>query len=157
MDKVRFACPRCQTLMQTQAEKVGHDVACPHCSHRFRLVEPEPSIGAPTRTDLSDGIDFGLEATNDRPVDKIAVPGATNSFGATKGFAPVATSSAFRPVGFQCPYCQTTRSPIMRSEISQMGWLVFVVLLVTTCFGCVVGFFIRDKYRECSQCKIRLG
>ena len=51
MEKVRFACPRCQTIMQTGAEKVGYDVACPHCAHRFRLVESgDPTSAGQTNT-----------------------------------------------------------------------------------------------------------
>ena len=57
MDKVRFACPRCQTIMQTAAEKVGYDVACPHCAHRFKLIEPS----SPSRNSTS-----ALDATIDR-------------------------------------------------------------------------------------------
>ena len=148
MDKVRFACPRCQTIMQTGAEKIGYDVACPHCTHRFRLVESE----APTRTDDAGGKE--LETTIDRPKIDVLASKMPVSTGTAAVLGPAV---APRTVGFQCPYCQTTRTPISKSEVSQTGWLVFVVLLLTTCFGCVVGLFIRDNYRQCSQCKIRLG
>lgn len=152
MEKVRFSCPRCQTIMQTAAEKVGYDVACPHCSHRFGLVEPDLPAKTSTKADI------GLDATIGPSVGDKAISGSTNSFGKTsRVFTPTVAPPAFRPVGFQCPYCQTTRTPISRSEVSQVGWLVFVVLLITTCFGCVVGLFIRDNYRQCAQCKIRLG
>ena len=57
----------------------------------------------------------------------------------------------------RCPYCQTKRPPTWKSEVSQVGWIVFAILLITTCVFCFVGLFIRDKYRICSQCKIRLG
>ena len=138
MDKVRFACPRCQTLMQTGAQKVGGDVVCPHCSHQFQLVEPDRPAASPTRIDLAGSSNSGTEPAAHRPVEKIAVPPATSSFGTSRFPVSGNGSSGFRPVGFQCPYCQTTRAPTVRSEISQIGWLVFVILLVTTCFGCVI-------------------
>ena len=161
MDKVRFACPRCQTIMQTAAEKVGHEVACPHCEHRFGLVEPERAAESPAKTDpvdgAGDGLDSGLEETFDRGVEKVAVPSPAIGPGAAKVLQRVTPTQPFRQVGFQCPYCQTTRAPISKSEVSQLGWLVFIVMLVMTCFGCIIGLFIRDRYTECSQCKIRLG
>jgi len=160
MDKVRFACPRCQTIMQTGQEKIGHEVACPQCMHRFRLVESEePAKTVQVQTNnLATHDEHDLESTTEyspkarrpiiRPHSEIGAANRTNVFG---------PDLAQRPVGFQCPYCQTTRTPTSRSEVSQAGWIVFVVLLVMTCFLCVIGLFIRDKYRVCSQCKIRLG
>ena len=164
MDKVRFACPRCQTIMQTSAQKVGSDVVCPHCSYQFQLVEPDQAPQAPTRADVYAGANTGSEALaspktiDDLPVVPSVVSNGNSTMGRTTILGSTVGSSVHhRPVGFQCPYCQTTRTPTVRSEISQTGWLVFVILLLTTCFGCVIGLFIRDSYRECSQCKIRLG
>ena len=54
MDKVRFSCPRCNTVMQAAADRVGGEVGCPQCQHRFVLVENE-SPDQPTR-------DFGGSA-----------------------------------------------------------------------------------------------
>ena len=142
--------------MQTGAQKVGGDVVCPHCSHRFQLIEPDRSAESPTRIDLTSVSNVETETMVHRPAEKV-VPRSTNSFGTSRFPVSGNGSSGFRPVGFQCPYCQTTRAPTVRSEISQIGWLVFAILLITTCFGCVIGLFIRDNYRECSQCKIRLG
>ena len=57
---------------------------------------------------------------------------------------------------FACPYCQTTNPPIWKSEVSTVGWIVFAVLLVTTCVFCFVGLFIKNRYRVCSNCRVRL-
>ena len=61
-----------------------------------------------------------------------------------------------RHVPYSCPYCQTHAPPIWKSEVSQIGWIVFAILLVTTCVFCFAGLLIRDRYRVCSQCKMRL-
>lgn len=177
MDKVRFACPRCQTLMQTGAEKVGYDVACPHCAHRFRLVEsgeprpasqdasslsgdaatlPPTSIPQPSKQfsmESNDGLRSGSSGAVNSPY-----PYPTSHVDSGRG-APVVSHfpSSIPQSGFCCPYCQTTRPPVWKTEVSQIGWIVFAILLVTTCVFCFVGLFIRDKYRVCSQCKIRLG
>ena len=153
MDKVRFACPRCQTIMQSGAEKIGYDVACPHCTHRFRLVESEkPAKKDVAAEDTSDG-GKELESTIDRPA--INVPNKTASAATATVLDPVVAPPA--PVGFQCPYCRTTQAPTAKSEVSQLGWILFVVLLLMTCFGCVIGLLVRDHYQQCSHCKIRLG
>jgi DNA-directed RNA polymerase subunit M/transcription elongation factor TFIIS len=170
MDKVRFACPKCQTIMQTGAEKIGYDVACPHCQHRFRLIESsDPSVNKPAGEIRN--------SQDDTTMPPSSSPMGANSSGSTESYAtrkrsPLASSpaavtpgtAAAIPVstpppqaGFCCPYCQTKRPPTWKSEVSQVGWIVFAILLITTCVFCFVGLFIRDKYRICSQCKIRLG
>lgn len=59
--------------------------------------------------------------------------------------------------GFECPYCGSAEPPLVRSEISTGGWIVFAVMLVT-CFPLFwVGFFIKDEYRQCDECGVRLG
>lgn len=175
MDKVRFACPRCQTIMQTGAEKVGYDVACPHCAHRFRLVDSGDS-GSPERSDplsaddastlppssfpkpaVGDlgGINAGSSGAVQSPYTHKPTPHPIASGGASPVVGSYPTSSVQQ--GFCCPYCHTNQPPIWKSEVSQIGWIVFAVLLVTTCVCCFIGLFIRDRYRICSQCKIRLG
>ena len=183
MDKVRFACPRCQTIMQTAAEKIGYDVACPHCAHRFRLIESpeqstkrlENSVGvddptiAPRNSPLGNSLQGNSPAGRDLPTT-----GRTNPSELTRSPSPTTTAAdrfaggtatVLGPVEtaaqqrFSCQYCQTNRPPTWKSEVSQVGWIVFAILLVScvTAPLCFVGLFIRDKYQVCSQCKIRLG
>ena len=155
MDKVRFSCPRCRTIMQTGVEKVGYDVACPHCSHRFKLVEQEkPSFSGP---------DSSADASTMPPMNSPAAAGKLPAKLPVSQYAPpvmgnvVATSAMPDPATYSCPYCGTTSPPIWKSEVSQIGWIVFAILLVTTCVFCFAGLFIRDKYRVCSRCRVRLS
>ena len=169
MDKVRFACPRCQTIMQTAAEKIGYDVACPHCAHRFRLIDSPKStkkntsatsyVDEPT---IARNSPLGKSTASDSPSGIQKSPGGSPPVKEKKFTDQTATvlGPAIVPAArprFVCPYCQTTRPPKWKSEVSQIGWLVFAILLVTTCVFCFVGLFIREKYQTCSQCKIRLG
>ncbi len=171
MEKVRFSCPRCQTIMQTGAEKIGYDVACPHCAHRFRLVESSEAESSPSGTATSNGDASTLPPSKfpaglDRQISdsskfrqaEIAPPPLKPNHVANYGQAPVISRGQIpvsRP-GFSCPYCQTHAPPIWKSEVSSIGWIVFAILLVTTCVFCWIGLFIRDRYRVCSQCRIRL-
>lgn len=62
-----------------------------------------------------------------------------------------------RPRGFLCPYCGAQSPPIVRQQISTAGWVLFVVLLLV-CFPlCIVALFVKEDYRVCSGCGIKLG
>ena len=62
-----------------------------------------------------------------------------------------------REGGFHCPFCGTGRPPLVNSQVSTGGWVLFVVLLLS-CFPlCFIGLFLKDRFRECSGCGIRLG
>lgn len=173
MDKVRFSCPRCRTVMQTSAEKIGFDVACPNCAHRFRLVDspdsppadktlgpdaatiassrlpPEINSGDHTKPPVGSFPEVGTASSD--PIGQSAIEAMHDAT------AVPAQPGYSGPSSFSCPYCHTTAPPLIKSEVSTGGWIVFAVLLMTTCVGCVIGLMIRDQYRICSQCKIRLG
>ena len=173
MEKVRFTCPFCSTVMQTTADRIGSEVACPECGYQFRLVENEKpqssgsGIAAEAPT-LPPGSTANSEAQNTVPVSKPYGnhPSPSGPYGQSQP-APVVNINQANPyhtpvapaVGqarFSCPYCDSRRPPIWKSEVSQLGWIVFVILLMTTCFLCFIGLFIRDQYRVCADCKARL-
>jgi hypothetical protein len=58
---------------------------------------------------------------------------------------------------FQCPFCHTTMPPYTQSRVSTAGWVVFTLLLVFTIIFCWIGLFIKEDYRVCSQCGMKLG
>lgn len=177
MTKVRFSCPRCQAVMQTEEDKIGFDIACPQCSYQFTLVEPDASgSGSNSKSDLQTDSDSNSNSNSDR-VAVSASPEAdatqqwTNSASSRAAAATKPSNPYVQPVSatsippiyqgtasnaFCCPFCQTRHPPIWRSEISTAGWITFAVLLVCTCFFFWVGFLIRDKYLICSVCKVRL-
>jgi hypothetical protein len=65
----------------------------------------------------------------------------------------------YQPGGFVCPYCRTTMPPVTCTKDSTAGWVVFIFLMLT-CFGIVlawIGLLIKDTYKVCSQCGIKLG
>jgi hypothetical protein len=66
--------------------------------------------------------------------------------------APVPMGYGQPMVGFNCPYCRTTIPPVSRERVSQTGWIVLVILLIT-CFPLFwIGLLIKEPYRVCSQC-----
>lgn len=164
MGKVRFSCPRCQTVMQTNEDKIGYDIACPHCTYRFKLVEPAEQETTERRggSNLSEQTlpprNHGGGSSSQNLASKQPPPQIQESPREYPSITPWPAQSPNQfPQGrFQCPYCQTHSPPKMQSEINTTGWVVFGVLLVTTCVFCWVGFFIRDNFRVCSKCSIRL-
>ena len=155
MDKVRFACPRCSTVMQTGSDKVGYDVACPHCAHRFRLIEPDEVSAGPSSSGSAEAPTMPPVSS---PMPKQPMPAyEPQTFQPSpSGTNLTRVASVPGSVPYSCPYCQTHAPPIWKSEVSQIGWIVFVILLLTTCVFCFAGLLIRDRYRVCSQCGIRL-
>ncbi len=161
MAKVRFSCPRCQAVMQTSEEKMGFDIACPQCNHRFTLIEqgaPDPGetvrpVSTPASEETRQWIDKSVEETNAYALPKPSSPVVDS----------VATGGAIPPIyqghtssAFSCPYCRSRQPPIWKSEVSTAGWITCVLLFCTTCIFFWVGFLIRDKYTVCSSCNVRL-
>jgi lipopolysaccharide-induced tumor necrosis factor-alpha factor len=59
---------------------------------------------------------------------------------------------------FACPYCGSTAPPREREEISQAGWIVFVVLILFCIPLCWIPLIsMKEKIRNCSDCGSKLG
>jgi DNA-directed RNA polymerase subunit RPC12/RpoP len=62
--------------------------------------------------------------------------------------------------GFRCPFCHHRGAPVVRSKVSTGGWVLFVLLLCGLCtaFLCWIPLvFMKEEYRACSSCGIKLG
>ena len=59
---------------------------------------------------------------------------------------------------FHCPFCGCNDPPVVRRKVSTAGWVMFVVLL---CFLCLplfwIGLLMKEEYRICADCGIKLG
>ena len=189
--KVRFSCPRCLTVLQTDEDRIGCQIACPHCAFRFQLNPPNSpnSPNAPNPPSSSDVLEptsaaatTGSSPTSEPPrVEESTIP--PKSYSVTEPPRQIAQSPAMlgqsnleyvdpvadgRSASFvnigganhgppPCPNCNSRAPALIKSEVSTTGWIVFAILLFTTVFLCWIGVLIRDKYRVCSYCKIRLG
>lgn len=174
MEKVRFSCPRCRTLMQTSVDRIGLDVVCPNCQHQFLLVEssnpksasdsdqlsqPSDSAGLPSNLSDVPQTQNVQPAKTDQSSERLAQSKAVDHQGPVYVPDPAGPYHQGRPTittSFRCPYCQTTDPPYWKSEVAAAGWIVFGILFCTTCFGCVIGLCIRERFRVCSNCRIRL-
>jgi lipopolysaccharide-induced tumor necrosis factor-alpha factor len=59
--------------------------------------------------------------------------------------------------GFRCPFCGTDEPPYRSEDISAGGWVVFAVLLLFCIPLCWIGLLMKEEYRTCADCGVRLG
>jgi hypothetical protein len=60
---------------------------------------------------------------------------------------------------FRCPYCDHEGPPITRRKISPVGWLIFVIMVLTCALAIFAPFalLIREERRVCAGCGTTLG
>lgn len=171
MGKVRFSCPKCRAVMQTNDDKIGFDINCPQCKHRFTLVGQTPGKSNERQTSAGAANEetrqwVDAEAEPRQPPASDANVARTRPSSPSVGYAPAPNApapNAIPPIyqgnmatNVSCPYCQSRQPPIWKSEVSTAGWITCVILGCTTCFFFWVGLLIRDKYTICSSCRARL-
>lgn len=146
--------------MQTASDKIGFDIECPQCSHRFTLVTPEQGSRPATKPPSSQTIEETRQwvgTTVKSPADPpIPRPESKPDVTPISGTAIPPIYQGNARGSFSCPYCQSRQPPIWKSEVSTVGWITCVILGCTTCIFFWVGLLIRDKYAVCSACKTRL-
>ena len=59
--------------------------------------------------------------------------------------------------GYRCPYCNTNALPISTNKVSNTGWAVFTILLITTFVLFWIGLLIQEEVRICPVCNMRVG
>jgi hypothetical protein len=113
---------------------------CPHCGATIRCKEED--AGKKARCDRCQGL-FSLPRPQLPAVVPVRDPARRRSQG----------------VGFICPFCGTDEAPYEESRVSALGWYLFIVLLLSCVFTifCWLALLVRDNYRVCSQCGMRLG
>jgi len=74
-----------------------------------------------------------------------------------QGAPPSAFGTPVQSVGFECPFCHSRNPPIVHSKVSTAGWVIFVLLLLS-CFPlCIIGLMMKEQFRVCESCGIKLG
>lgn len=59
-----------------------------------------------------------------------------------------------------CPVCEHDGPPFVKKQLSSTGWILFVVLLITTVCLCFIPFLVdglKEEIRKCSNCGTKLG
>jgi hypothetical protein len=133
-ETIEFRCPACETVLVVSSSLRGTKVSCPNCEN-ISVISAAPPGNVATTTAKVAG-----RSSRAQLVASIANYGRRS-----------------RPaVGFCCPFCQSNLAPKVKRKISTGGWVTFVALLIF-CFPlCIIGLFIKDEYRVCRSCGIKL-
>jgi DNA-directed RNA polymerase subunit M/transcription elongation factor TFIIS len=137
---IRYTCPSCKTLLESPDHKVGTKVACPTCEEKLRV--PMPSNG------------HLLPVPSSRKKDYPVLEEIEEDEGAKDDRPRRSRSRNKRKV--RCRECGSTRRPVTREEISQNGWILFIVLLIVFWPLCFIGLFQKETYEICDDCGARL-
>ena len=77
-----------------------------------------------------------------------------------QNYAPPMTNygaNQFALNNFRCPRCGSQNPPRCERKVSQAGWIVFAVLLVTTGIFFWIGLLMRENVCYCSNCNFQLA
>jgi uncharacterized membrane protein YvbJ len=96
--------------------------------------------------------------TQNDPSARFCVKCGTATQAAPSGQASgPAPQPAQRDRGFSCPYCATDVTPTVKKQMTPLAWVVFIVLLLVDFLLAPLAFFMREEYRVCRSCGVKLG
>jgi DNA-directed RNA polymerase subunit RPC12/RpoP len=167
----------CRAALAVARDGVGEKIACPHCGQRLQVPVPRdktvlgemlppevrgapPAAPAPPRVpglvvvEVPPHAHHPFPPPRDDVIDVVAAPETRR-----RRRDDDDEDDEDRPLRrrFKCPECGSTYPPLTRSEISQTGWILFVVLLLFFFPLCFLGLLMKDEYRACADCGVRLG
>lgn len=60
--------------------------------------------------------------------------------------------------GFRCPFCSSSNGYYVKSQMSNVGAAVLILLLLIFCLPLFwIGFFIRESHQFCLNCNMKLS
>jgi hypothetical protein len=63
-------------------------------------------------------------------------------------------------MGLKCPFCGQEGVPVVSKQISAVGWVLFVVLLIMCIPLCWIPFVVdgcKEDVRKCAACGCKIG
>jgi DNA-directed RNA polymerase subunit RPC12/RpoP len=171
----QFHCSNCQRLLETPDDTAGVRFACPVCGQQMEVPVPPPQprpVAAtvpipdpftpitPQPLVVSTPRELPVrhdEPRRDRPRRRDD-DDDDHDDGRGRRRGRRRESIRHGGDGFACPYCGSDAPPRMKSEVSAAGWVLFVILIVLVCWPlCWIGLLIKDEYRVCRDCGVKLG
>jgi DNA-directed RNA polymerase subunit RPC12/RpoP len=144
----------------------GMKITCPTCAQRILVPEAPPQSKAGTnKTTLGKVI-----PEDDRPAPQVvAAPDADEERPSRRRKSGRREDDDYEDErddyddrrrddrrDIRCPFCDRRAGYYVREEISQQGWLVFIILLLFFFPLCFLGLFMKEKVRYCRRCNSRL-
>lgn len=147
---IAVSCPTCGVRLKAPDDSAGKTVKCPKCSGSMVIPTAAPPLPPPVMIPPRPA----YEPVDAEPADEPR-PSRRSSSGRRQYDDDRPPPSGQRR--FRCPYCGSDAFPTTRSKISEAGWVVFVLLLVF-CFPLFwIGLLIKESYRECTDCGMKIG
>lgn len=161
---ILFACPNpaCKKRHAASDELAGEVLVCDAEGCDYRIVVPappeepveltrEPVPGEPIDEETGAVLkDWRAEVPTAHPPSRPPRRGRLVDRDAPRNRPPR------RESGFRCPFCRTHEYPRVLSRISAGGWVVFAVLLFVFLPLFWIGLLMKEEYRVCRECGLRL-
>jgi hypothetical protein len=154
MPIIHFRCHKCNSLLEMDAAFSGRPVRCLACQ-QVTICHDEPEA------ETLVGVELVTRPAKNAP--------ATELFDFRESME-TSNEDEYRPrkqkrrddddeedSRFRCPFCRTTARPIVRQQVSTGGWVLLVVLLICCLPLFWVGLFVKEDFRACGRCGIKLG
>jgi len=135
-------CPFCETPLQVLSHQISRGVQCPYCQTALTLEVDEENQPFFLITPPEEQLEAMVPVV--RP--NITQPPAT-------------MPGRQRPVyaAGSCYNCGSQQHPVARSEMSQAGLIVLIVMLMI-CFPLFwIGLMMKEHFMVCPTCGIRRG
>jgi len=174
---VNVLCPGCGRSIVVEPQEMSLTLECARCGTRFVVrdhLEPAPLIPAPpirqsppsalaVLSAACPGCGRIIPLRSEEANWTIECAACDTRFVPATGLRfppkPIQESRP-SPPSFACPYCRTTSLPRIDHQVSQAGWVTFLVLFMGLCTlpVCWVPLlFMKDEIRRCVRCGMRLG
>jgi len=148
---INILCPSCNTRLNLTDDRAGSTFTCPRCDTKMMIpgsIAPPPVASAYAEPRQ----DFREDDSDEAPVSKRRSRRKSVEEDEDDDRRPRSRSR-----GFECPYCGSHRAPIVKTQISSTGWIVFALLLIFTVCLCFIGLFITEETRTCRDCGMKLS
>jgi DNA-directed RNA polymerase subunit RPC12/RpoP len=169
MPAIKVKCPHCGAVAKAPETSDGKIVSCPACAKKFQVRsydELEEGNGEPGTRIETRSSRRGRDRDEDDEEERSVRRGRDDDQDDEDDRPRRSRRSEReddddrdeRPSrgGYRCPYCGTRRPPIVRQQVSQTGWIVFVLLLIFTVCLFWIGLLIKEDVRVCSECGMKL-
>lgn len=141
----------------------GQSNFCRFCGARFPEMEKQSEYDvAPPRPYVWKTDEFDVSRAKQRKTEEFGLHESKGISPPVQKNHPFQTQQLAyqKPYGiaknYSCPRCNSQLAPRLERKISNAGWIVFAVLLVTFFPLFWIGFLIKEDVPVCPVCKFRV-
>jgi DNA-directed RNA polymerase subunit RPC12/RpoP len=140
-------CPACKVRLRMGDDHAGEAIECPRCDSMIAipvLLPPPAPPAPPPKSAVPD------EDEDEKPRRRKRVAPDDD-----EDEKPRRRRGRRHPE-YHCPFCGSTARPYFKKKISPAGWIVCVLLLFFTICLFWIGLLIKEEYRVCPDCGMKV-